>query len=40
MNIRAIELVRAGWGAVLLAAPAEVLDQYPRHARRPRSAWP
>jgi hypothetical protein len=26
MKIRAIELVRAGWGAVLLAAPAEVLD--------------
>jgi hypothetical protein len=26
MKIRAIELVRAGWGAVLLAAPTEVLD--------------
>lgn len=26
MKIRAIELIRAGWGAVLLAAPAEVLD--------------
>ncbi|MDM4143086.1 hypothetical protein [Mycobacterium sp. FLAC0960] len=26
MKIRAIELIRAGWGAVLVAAPAEVLD--------------
>lgn len=26
MKIRAIELVRAGWGAVLLTAPAEMLD--------------
>lgn len=26
MKIRAIELIRAGWGAVLLAAPTEVLD--------------
>ncbi|ORA09922.1 hypothetical protein [Mycobacterium arosiense] len=26
MKIRAIELVRAGWGAVLLVAPAEVLN--------------
>jgi hypothetical protein len=25
MKIRAIELIRAGWGGVLLAAPAEVL---------------
>lgn len=25
MKVRAIELIRAGWGAVLLAAPAEVL---------------
>lgn len=26
MRIRAIELIRAGWGGVLLAAPAEVLS--------------
>lgn len=26
MKLRAIELIRAGWGAVLVAAPAEVLD--------------
>lgn len=26
MKVRAIELIRAGWGAVLLAAPAEVLS--------------
>lgn len=26
MKIRAIELIRAGWGGVLLAAPAEVLS--------------
>lgn len=26
MSLRAIELIRAGWGAVLLAAPAEVLS--------------
>lgn len=26
MKIRAIELIRAGWGAVLLAAPNQVLD--------------
>ncbi|OMB95726.1 hypothetical protein [Mycobacterium colombiense] len=26
MKIRAIELIRAGWGVVLLAAPNEVLD--------------
>jgi hypothetical protein len=26
MKIRAIELIRAGWGAVLVAAPAEVLE--------------
>lgn len=26
MKLRSIELIRAGWGAVLLAAPAEVLD--------------
>lgn len=26
MKLRSIELIRAGWGAVLLAAPAEMLD--------------
>ncbi len=29
MKIRLIEVLRAGWGAVLLTAPSEVLDHIP-----------